>query len=102
MTVRDNVTASAFCRVTTIREVQYQADKILVIEHGSVHVPEGRRLFPQMSVGENLTAGKRKSQRGLPGTLRQIAPPGRTSKSEGRPTSAGLRFFVAGLGRSPL
>jgi len=29
MTVRDNVTASAFCRVNSIREAQYEADKIL-------------------------------------------------------------------------
>jgi branched-chain amino acid transport system ATP-binding protein len=28
-----------------------------VIEHGIVHVPEGRRLFPQMSVEENLIMG---------------------------------------------
>jgi branched-chain amino acid transport system ATP-binding protein len=27
------------------------------IEHGIVHVPEGRRLFPQMSVEENLIMG---------------------------------------------
>jgi branched-chain amino acid transport system ATP-binding protein len=27
------------------------------IEHGIVHVPEGRRLFPQMSVEENLVMG---------------------------------------------
>lgn len=29
----------------------------LVIEHGIVHVPEGRKLFPQMSVEENLIMG---------------------------------------------
>jgi branched-chain amino acid transport system ATP-binding protein len=28
-----------------------------VIAHGIVHVPEGRRLFPQMSVEENLIMG---------------------------------------------
>lgn len=28
-----------------------------VIEHGIVHVPEGRRLFPQMTVEENLIMG---------------------------------------------
>jgi branched-chain amino acid transport system ATP-binding protein len=28
-----------------------------VIEHGVVHVPEGRKLFPQMSVEENLIMG---------------------------------------------
>jgi len=28
-----------------------------MIEHGIVHVPEGRRLFPQMSVEENLIMG---------------------------------------------
>jgi branched-chain amino acid transport system ATP-binding protein len=28
-----------------------------VISHGIVHVPEGRRLFPQMSVEENLIMG---------------------------------------------
>jgi branched-chain amino acid transport system ATP-binding protein len=28
-----------------------------VIEHGIVHVPEGRRLFPEMSVEENLIMG---------------------------------------------
>jgi branched-chain amino acid transport system ATP-binding protein len=28
-----------------------------VIEHGIVHVPEGRKLFPQMSVEENLIMG---------------------------------------------
>jgi len=28
-----------------------------VIEHGIVHVPEGRRLFPDMSVEENLIMG---------------------------------------------
>ena len=28
-----------------------------IIEHGIVHVPEGRRLFPQMSVEENLIMG---------------------------------------------
>jgi branched-chain amino acid transport system ATP-binding protein len=28
-----------------------------VIEHGIVHVPEGRRLFPEMSVEENLMMG---------------------------------------------
>ena len=33
MTVRDNVTASAFCRVNTIREAQYEADKILEFCH---------------------------------------------------------------------
>jgi len=48
------------------------------------------------------TAGKRKSQRGLPGTLRQIAPPGSNILKRRRPISAGLRFFVAGPGRSPL
>jgi len=33
MTVRDNVTASAFCRVNSIREAQYEADKILEYCH---------------------------------------------------------------------
>jgi branched-chain amino acid transport system ATP-binding protein len=33
MSVRDNVTASAFCRVNTIREAQYEADKILEFCH---------------------------------------------------------------------
>jgi branched-chain amino acid transport system ATP-binding protein len=33
MTVRDNVTASAFCRVNTIREAQNEADKILEYCH---------------------------------------------------------------------
>ena len=28
-----------------------------IIEHGIVHVPEGRRLFPEMSVEENLIMG---------------------------------------------
>ena len=28
-----------------------------VIEYGIVHVPEGRRLFPEMSVEENLIMG---------------------------------------------
>jgi branched-chain amino acid transport system ATP-binding protein len=28
-----------------------------IIEHGVVHVPEGRRLFPEMTVEENLTMG---------------------------------------------
>ncbi|VBB44246.1 leucine/isoleucine/valine transporter subunit; ATP-binding component of ABC superfamily [uncultured Desulfatiglans sp.] len=28
-----------------------------IIEHGIVHVPEGRRLFPEMSVEENLFMG---------------------------------------------
>jgi len=28
-----------------------------IVEHGIVHVPEGRRLFPQMSVEENLIMG---------------------------------------------
>lgn len=28
-----------------------------IIEHGVVHVPEGRRLFPEMSVEENLIMG---------------------------------------------
>jgi branched-chain amino acid transport system ATP-binding protein len=28
-----------------------------IIEHGVVHVPEGRRLFPEMSVKENLIMG---------------------------------------------
>ncbi|RLC26477.1 MAG: branched-chain amino acid ABC transporter ATP-binding protein [Deltaproteobacteria bacterium] len=28
-----------------------------IIEHGIVHVPEGRRLFPEMSVEENLITG---------------------------------------------
>jgi len=28
-----------------------------IIEHGIVHIPEGRRLFPQMSVEENLIMG---------------------------------------------
>jgi len=35
-------------------------DKLLpnkIIEHGIVHVPEGRRLFPEMSVEENLIMG---------------------------------------------
>jgi len=38
-----------------------------IIEHGIVHVPEGRRLFPEMSVEENLIMGslygKSKSKR---------------------------------------
>jgi branched-chain amino acid transport system ATP-binding protein len=34
---------------------QIPADKI--IRHGVVHVPEGRRLFPEMSVEENLIMG---------------------------------------------
>jgi branched-chain amino acid transport system ATP-binding protein len=28
-----------------------------IIEHGIVHIPEGRRLFPEMSVEENLIMG---------------------------------------------
>ncbi len=32
-----------------------------VIEYGIVHVPEGRRLFPEMSVEENLIMGTLKS-----------------------------------------
>lgn len=28
-----------------------------IIEHGLAHVPEGRRLFPEMTVEENLTIG---------------------------------------------
>jgi branched-chain amino acid transport system ATP-binding protein len=34
---------------------QIPADK--VIEHGIAHVPEGRRLFPEMTVRENLIMG---------------------------------------------
>ena len=40
-------TASAWTRLPPYR----------VIEHGIVHVPEGRRLFPEMSVEENLDHG---------------------------------------------
>ena len=34
-----------------------QAPAYKIIEHGIVHVPEGRRLFTQMSVEENLIMG---------------------------------------------
>jgi branched-chain amino acid transport system ATP-binding protein len=33
-----------------------------IIEHGIAHVPEGRRLFPEMSVEENLIMGSLKPQ----------------------------------------
>ncbi|HEB72793.1 MAG TPA: ABC transporter ATP-binding protein [Nitrospirae bacterium] len=38
-----------------VRLDQIPADKI--IQHGLVHVPEGRRLFPDMTVEENLIMG---------------------------------------------
>ncbi|VAX24679.1 Branched-chain amino acid transport ATP-binding protein LivF (TC 3.A.1.4.1) [hydrothermal vent metagenome] len=38
-----------------VRLDQIPADKI--IQHGLVHVPEGRRLFPEMTVEENLIMG---------------------------------------------
>ncbi len=44
----------------TIEFMGTQLDKIpghKVIRHGVVHVPEGRRLFPEMSVEENLIMG---------------------------------------------
>lgn len=40
-----------------------------VIEHGLAHVPEGRRLFPEMSVEENLVVGS-------------LAPKGKAARSE--------------------
>ncbi|MBM3302606.1 MAG: ABC transporter ATP-binding protein, partial [Deltaproteobacteria bacterium] len=33
-----------------------------IIEHGLAHVPEGRRLFPEMSVEENLVVGALKGE----------------------------------------
>jgi branched-chain amino acid transport system ATP-binding protein len=44
----------------SIRFLDQRLDKIpanKIIEHGVVHVPEGRRLFPEMSVRENLIMG---------------------------------------------
>jgi branched-chain amino acid transport system ATP-binding protein len=34
-----------------------QIEPYKIIEHGIVHVPEGRRLFSEMSVEENLVTG---------------------------------------------
>ena len=44
----------------SIRFLDQRLDKIpanKIIEHGVVHVPEGRRLFPEMTVRENLIMG---------------------------------------------
>jgi branched-chain amino acid transport system ATP-binding protein len=44
----------------SIRFLDQRLDQIpanKIIEHGVVHVPEGRRLFPEMSVLENLIMG---------------------------------------------
>jgi branched-chain amino acid transport system ATP-binding protein len=44
----------------SIRFLDQRLDQIpanKIIEHGVVHVPEGRRLFPEMTVRENLIMG---------------------------------------------
>jgi len=49
----------------TIRFLDQRLDQIpahKVIEHGIAQVPEGRRLFPEMSVRENLIMGSLSSQ----------------------------------------
>lgn len=49
----------------SIRFLDQHLDQIpanRVIEHGVAHVPEGRRLFPEMSVRENLIMGSLASQ----------------------------------------
>ena len=47
-----------------------------ILREGIAHCPEGRRVFPQMSVAENLGPGRR---RGGPGAhLRRVPPVGRT------------------------
>jgi branched-chain amino acid transport system ATP-binding protein len=45
-----------------------------VVAHGIAHVPEGRQLFPTMTVLENITLGARtpRSRRQRPETLRRI------------------------------
>ena len=44
----------------SIRFLDQRLDQIpanKIIEHGIAHVPEGRRLFPEMTVRENLIMG---------------------------------------------
>ena len=59
------------------------------VELGLVHVPEGKRLFPRMSVRENLRAGSlfARYRLGSAGHRRDVCPlsdPGRTARPGGR------------------
>ncbi len=59
-----------------------------VVELGVAHVPEGRRLFPEMTVEENLIMGslnakaKAKRQETLKEVFRLFSPVRRTSKAK--------------------